>query len=654
MKQIKLKRLEIQNFRSQNISADFGTITSISGRNGVGKSTIMKAWMWLWSSYTDAFSVKNNALFDEKKELSPDTPKASVKAIIEIDGAEYTIERVAEAKFSRKRGTDEYVKNDSDSYTLYLDNVEIRNVDFVAWVESHICQNNMLPYLLDGSFFATLIEKDKDKARNILENTIGEVKKEDMRGDYSIISEELQRYSVEQLEERTKNEIKPIKKRIEEIPSIIDNKNQTIASLSYLDFDALCATIEEKKKEIEDIDNRILGNGEAIKPILGQRDHIFDIINQKTLEINNKRNRYKEEYLVQRRAILSKINEVESINEENRRRDVARVRDITSLEQQVEKKNSILNTLETQIAELRKTKEEIKSREFTDNKCAYCGQELPEEMLEVAKEKFNNKKKNELASIIVKGQDKAWEIANIKSSISELQSKIEELKNVEPFIPKSCDELNGELREFDNSFVQFESTEEYKALTGEIESLKSSLPTIPQNDNEVLTSRKRELQSDLEKLNRDYGIKFRIEDMQNDVKSLQEEAKSLGVKLALLEGKLSKCEEYKQEKSDIISFRVNGRLDGCHIDMWSTQKDGTVVPDIVLKGRDGVRYGALNFSDRIKTCVEIQKLFLRANDVMLPIWVDECSCFSSDNMPTNFDGQIIYIFANDNEQLTIE
>ena len=114
MKTIKLKRLEINDFRAKSITIDFKESTSISGENGVGKSTIMKAWNWLLSGYTDSYSPMNSALFDDSKELTPDTPTARVKAVVDIDGMEYTIERTATAKFTRKRGTTEYVKDTSD------------------------------------------------------------------------------------------------------------------------------------------------------------------------------------------------------------------------------------------------------------------------------------------------------------------------------------------------------------------------------------------------------------------------------------------------------------------------------------------------------------------------------------------------------------
>lgn len=654
MKQIKLNRLEIQNFRSQNIVADFSDITKISGKNGVGKSTIMKAWLWLWSSYTDAYAVRNNALFDEKTELSPDTPKASVKAYISVDGNEYTIERTAEANFLRKRGTDEYVKANSDTYTLYLDNVEIKNSDFENWVNENICPIEMLVYVLDGSFFATLLDKDKDKARKLLEKVIGKVSEEDMKGDYSSIKEDLCKYSIEQIEERTKKEIKPIKDRLKEIPAVIDKQEQTIASMDTTDFGAILTNIDKKKHEIEDIDNRILGVSESLKPIIGQRDHIFDIINSKTIEMNNAKSKYITSFNSRINAIKSELQTCNQYNLDGIKSENKKKADIDFYGTRINEYEKLIAGFNLKLDNLRKERDAIKEKVFTEDKCSFCGQVLPQEMLEEAKQKFNVSKKEQLEDIIATGKYYKQEVERCEKEIANFKSLIKDIQNSEVFIPKDLTALRNSLDDIQASFVPYEDTDEYKSFVNEIENLKQSLPELPDNDSELLRGRKRELINDLEYLNRQYGIKDKIDSMRDEILALKEEAKTLSINLALLEGKLDKCGQYRQEKSDIISFRINGKLEGCCLEMWSAQKDGTIVPDVVLKGKDGVRYSALNFSDRIKTCLEMQKLFMRSNEVSIPIWVDESSCFSDDNLPTNPDGQIIYIFADNNDFLTIK
>ena len=86
-KTIKIKRIELSNVRGRNIAVTPNDVeTRISGLNELGKSSIVEAFYWLLSGYTNATSIKNFNLFDNTKPLTHETPATSVKADIDIDG----------------------------------------------------------------------------------------------------------------------------------------------------------------------------------------------------------------------------------------------------------------------------------------------------------------------------------------------------------------------------------------------------------------------------------------------------------------------------------------------------------------------------------------------------------------------------------------
>lgn len=656
MKTIKLKRLEISDFRAKSITIDFKESTSISGENGVGKSTIMKAWNWLLSGYTDSYSPMNSALFDDSKELTPDTPTARVKALVDIDDMEYTIERTATAKFSRKRGTTEYVKDTSDQYNFYIDNIETKSNDFKQWIENNICQSDMITYVLDGSFLTSMIEEDKKGSRKVLEKIVGEIREEDFKGDYSILKEDMKKYTIEQIEERTKKEIVPIKDRMSKIPALIDTHSTTIAEYSSKDFEGIMKEIEKRKKEIEDIDNKILGNGDAIKPILGERNHLLDLINQKSAELNSERAKFNKANFDAEAELKKELDAAKTTNK-------SLVSDYEYAKKVIEQKRVMAESIKEDIKaigekynQLKKDLSEIKARVFTDDKCAYCGQELPEDMLNEAKGKFNARKKADIDSCVERGKSIAKQKEELESKLASIDKEIADLLPTLENEPTLIDVAEIEARynalKEENREKRFEDTETYSRLVGEIEELKRSIPEIPENDNAALTEAKKVLMGTIDNLNREYGIKYKIEELKGKIKELKDEERELGSDLAILEGKLAKCAEYKQEKADIISYRINGKLNESTIDMWSRQKDGSLVPDVVLKGKNGVRFSSLNFSDRIRTCIDIQRMFMEHFGISLPVWVDESSCFSSNNFPM-IDGQVIYLFASESPMIEV-
>ena len=126
----------------------------------------------------------------------------------------------------------------------------------------------MLVYCLDGTFFTVLADEDKRKARKVLENIVGEIKEDDFGGNYDCLKNDFAKgYTIEQIEERTKNQIKPLRDRLVKIPALIEDKERLLSEYLKTDYSAIEKQIDETRKDIEDIDNQILGNGESIKPI---------------------------------------------------------------------------------------------------------------------------------------------------------------------------------------------------------------------------------------------------------------------------------------------------------------------------------------------------------------------------------------------------
>lgn len=652
-KKIVIKSIQLSNWRGQNHKVEFNEgKTLIKGRNGVGKSSIFEAFIWVLSGSTSPNQPKNHNLYDNKVELSKDTPFASVIVALNADGNDYTLERKASPNFVRRRASSEWEKASSDKYLYYIDNIEVSVANFNDWIANNICDVNNLVYCLSGEFFSTLCENDKNNARRVLETLIGEIKESDFKGDYTLLNEKLKSLNIDQIIEQTKNTIKPLARRIEDIPSIVESKEKTLADYRSVDFVALMDEINAKKKTIEDIDNAILGRAESIKPILGERDKIFEIINSKTLSLNECRNTYESK----QKAIISEIKgKIEGIKRENERiletnRNL--LNNYKDIEWRLAAAKKGLELEQGQREKLLKQRDEVKARVFNeDTNCPYCGQELPENIIEKAREKFNLVKKNELDNIVARGKRCKEEIERYEKKIAELQAIID--KGVEELPYKSVEEYEKEFKDAQSKYVPFENTKEYETMKGEIDYLKSTLPEIPQNDNEALTNSKRAIISELDSLNRKYGLKTKADEIEREIHTLIEEKRNLGVEIAKLEGLLVNIQEWLQERANIVSSRVNDKLTNCKIVMYSVQKDGSLKPDCVIVDNDNVKYATLNYSNRIKTNIELQQLFCNFYGIEMPCWIDEAAVFSQNNLPT-LESQHILLYASDDNYLIVE
>lgn len=647
IKNIYLKRLELSNWRGQNHTVNFSDVTTISGQNGVGKSTIMKAWYWLLTSYTAPGDNRNSNLFDNREELSPNTPRASVTAIISIDGTDYEIKRMAESKFIRKKGTDAYEKAPSDMYYTFIDGLDVSSTAFNQWISDNICPIDMLPFCLDGGFFTDIMYKDKTKARGLLGCIIGNISISDMSGDYSLIEDELNKYSVSELEERLKAKKKPLEESMERIPYVIDEKNESLSEYASNNFDDILSEINLRKKEIEDADNEIAIIGESMNPIRDKIREIDSKIMDKRDELNQKRNAYMYSFKTDMSNLMSERDSICKRNDAIDARNRMTIQNRSSLEKELSLKESSLISLNAMRESLIKKRDEVKARVFSGDKCAYCGHELTGDKVEEAREKFNNERASELDAIVSRGKSIAKDIELTKGRIEEIKSYLSTKDVLEEKI--SVSEIDEKINAIKERYYScpFESTDEYANIMKEIEDLENSKPVIPDNDIKKLTERKRANIEAIEVLNRRYGIKARMEKISKDIEDLREERRRAASEIASIEGKIALCKAYKQEVADIISTRVNMRLSECRIDMWSTLKDGTIVPDMVLKGRSGINFVSLNFSDQIRTKIQIQEMFMSNYGISLPIFVDEYNVFSSNNTPDNKNGQIVRMCASD-------
>lgn len=652
MKQLILKKIKISNFRGRNIEVAFGEKqTRISGRNGIGKSTIFYSWAWLLTGWTDPYNVKNANLFDNRVPLSPDTPTASVLAEISLDGYDYTLERQAIAKFVRKRSTNEWEKSSSDEYRFFIDGVEMSAQGYTSWLESNICPIANMQFLVSGEFFAALVEDDKKRAREVLEGVCGEVRPEDFKGDYSAIEEDMKRFPISVIEDRIKAEMKPLKARMAEIPAIIDSKQATLAEYEQIDYDSLLKEIESKKADIEQIDASILGQGKAIEPIMGERNRIYDLINDKSMMLYEAKIAHNNRETAKISAVKSQLDEAKRGCIEVLKRNEAKKANHEAMVRDLEAVKLLLSTYEQTREKLLAERDAIKARVFTEESCAYCGQELPYEKQEEARARFNAKKQKDLEDVVARGKANNVSIENHKDKIAYLEEAIAKGYTLEE-TPDTL-ALETEYKEAQSAFVPFESTSEYARLSKEIDDLKATLPEIPTNDNEALTNAKRMLIGELETLNRRYGLKAKADSIREEIAKLQVEQRQVGSEIARLEGKIDKCKEYAQEKADIISFRVNGKLNDCKIEMWSTLKSGEVVGDCVILNKDGVKVSSTNGADKGLISIDLQKLFMRRYNVCLPIFLDEASIYDDSHLPYNEEYQSIYLFASNSMYLEV-
>lgn len=631
MKNIKIKTLTISNFKGQSREVHFGENENrISGHNGSGKSTLMRAFFWCLTGYTDANAPKNDNLYDNKQELTKDTPKASVKAILLIDGDEMTIERTATAKFQRKRGTDEYVKASSDEYHIYIDGIEFSATDYEVFITNNLCDYQRLKYALDGSFFISDIYGDKKRARKVIEDIIGSAEQSEMQGEYPIISSLIEKFNLDQIEEQARTMKKNVGASLDEIPVAIRSKQAMIADINQTDFKAIQKEIDEKEKELKEVDAQIFDLSARMRPVMEAHQKATSEKAMKQNVFDKAKNVYWQLLIAEDNNLVKEISAAEKRNNDRKLQEV-------NIRAQISKRQDYVEEQEKVLQQMREERDRVKA--LTENVCPTCG-------ATITGEQFEEQKRKTIDSIVAKGKDLSEHILDCKADIEDFEKQLQEIifEDVEPLKQKLIDLRTKDIE-------PFEQTEQGIALQADIDAVV--IPELNMPDDSDLQDKRGELQDTIRELYLQIGIREKAEELQKEVAELQTKQREVAEKLGYYERQQMEVKRYRQEQMDILSRKVNKDLSFARIDIWSVQKDGSVVPDVVLKDKDGVAYATTNGASRILTSVDIQRFFCEKLDVNMPCWIDECSIIQQSNLPEFCGTQAFCIFCADT-QLKIE
>lgn len=654
MKNIKILELTASNFKAQNFHDTYKDTNFLSGKNGSGKSTRIAAWLWLISGRTDAVSPANHLLFDNRVELSQYTPTAKVEAVVSIDGETYKIRREATASFQRKRGTSDYVKSASDSYKFFVDDIERNSGDFKEWVSANLCDADLIAYTLSGDFFINRLYEDKKGCRQLIEKLVGNVERSEMQGNYSAIDELLQKYSLDEIDARAQNMAKAINDRLNEIPALIRNKESEIAEIEQTDFVATDREIAELEAERDRLDKQMTDLTERIKPQMEAKHEAERTYQMKKDVLEKAYEDWKKSFDVRRQKLTD---EIAAIRQQNERSERNRANAEELQKQRLADMESYKHSLE--LAKQKRERlladrdnEKAVTMDESGTICPHCGAQLHGEKLQEVLDRFEKVKRERIEAIVNEGKRTAAEIEALEKRIADMQKQLD--MPLPQVITQPTDDLEKQVLEIINintSKIQFLETEQGKTLLDDIGSVV--IPEVKMPETEDIEAAKHNINDRLVPLYERRGLKNRLTTLRNALDELHIEQKDKGSELAQYELQRQAVKAYKHEQMEILSRKVNEGLKFSRLEVWSKQKDGQVVADLVLKDANGVNFSTSNNASRLTTVVDVQRFFCDKLGVSMPTFIDESSVFSDGNLPKLEGVQTFYLFCA-NTSLKIE
>ena len=589
MKQIKLLSMHIQNFKGcKDRTIEFGQTTRITGDNGVGKSTVFDAYLWLLFD-KNSKGVTNFAVrpLTESGETINNI-EISVEATISVDNDEYKLRKTQKQKWVKKRGTDtrEFQGNVNE---FDINGYPKSQKEFKEFI-SGIVNEEVFPLISNPAAFTSLPWKEQ---RDILMQFVGDVSDvgiaETFGEKYLKLIPELKIANTDDILKKYTKAKNILNKDMIEIPARIDEASK---QLVIADVGALEVEKTAKEVALQKVEDELSGDNSQLEDINSKRQDIMNL-KFRISEIQNEEN----QKLFDKSRVL---------------RDdlVAKEDALRSVKREIAENNSEIKTVhskyEWSVKEVKRLQEEWKAEKAktfpemvpmepipdSASVCPTCGQNLPEDVIQKNIENYEKKKqayedkyandliwfkerkKNKISEIETAGTEAAMDRDKYKSREEELRKSMVELDSKLVEAQKAYDSVQEELNRYPKT-ADISEKAEYLATVEKISVLEKEIESMSSDTSgrTELEAKKAVLKDEIAEI----AGKILVSDntkAKERIAELEKEQKEVGQKIADQEQMIDLVEDFIRTKMNMISEKINGMFSIVSFKLFDNQING--------------------------------------------------------------------------------
>lgn len=655
MKRIVIKKLTLVNFKGiRSLTIDFNEdVTTISGRNGLGKTTIFDAFTWLLfgkdSKERKQFGIKT---YGKDGQTIPSIPH-EVSGVLQVDGEEITLTRRFTEKWQKKHGTTTKLMTGHEEERLYND-VPMSVNNWAEKIES-ICPEQVFKFITNPLYFSS---QKAEVQRAMLFRMAGEVTDEEVAKDYKNFQDLLAQMTGKTTEE-FKREIAAKKKRIkadvEAIPKRMDECQRQITVMECdkdgkpINFNGLRAELEQKQAELAKVEYQIADITKAYNDKMGARLEKSRELGDINSQIIKREAEIKEEAYKGYREELNKRQELH-YQVEKLKGEIARFEtEITNKQTELEKCVKVREEMIAEWHEINNSKLVFDDKDFV---CPTCRRHFDIDDIEAKQremtEHFNTEKKQKLEDNTARGKANSERMKAIETEIKTLQSCI---ANNDMAIKEYAANLlfNKELAEPDATPLMA-SDKELAELKDKADVLQSEIEAEAKDDmpdTGALASTKRGMLVDIDSIKAELAKEEYVKTAKDRLAELEKQLRIQSEELAQLEATEDTMMEFAKERVKLVEDKINSMFTMVKFKMFDTQINGGVVEtcEAVV---DGVPYSTQNNAMVINIGIDIINAICRSENISAPIFVDNSESINS-ILPT--PSQLIRLVVTEDEQL---
>lgn len=570
---MRLLTLTLRNFkgiRDLTISAE-GKNLDISGTNATGKTTIFDAFLWLLfdkdSSGKKDFDIKT---LDENNQPIHGL-EHTVEGIFDLNSQTITLRKVYSEKWTKQRGSATATLT-GHTTDYFIDGVPVQLKEYQARI-AEIADEGIFKLLTSPTYFNELYKKPKltdwESRRETLLAVCGDITDADVIASDKALAKLPGILQGRKLDDHKKmvaaqltkinDELKKIPVRIDEANRSLPEQYKTSGKLALADdIEGLKAKLQSRRQALATIESG--GQIAELKKQLAQAQ-------TEQIKAENEARSKADKAANEQRKVLGDIhNKIDGLG-----------RYITNAQRTIADNEDGIKNINERVEKLRLAWFEADARKFTleqSDTCPTCGQSLPEEQLQAARDKaeaaFNLNRATLIEGIEKQGREHKSKIADLHTENEGIQKRIAE-----------ATQKMAELNEAGHKASEFlePRANETVLLNPNIDRLQAEIEQLQAGNKSAITEAKEQIRDTEEALDILEKIKAQVDQRKQGLARIAElgaDEKRLAAEYERLEGELYLCEQFVKTKVALLDEKINSRFKLARFKLFEQQVNGGI------------------------------------------------------------------------------
>ena len=651
MKHVILKTLHLVNWRKFNdFTANFGEVTTVSGDNEAGKSSMFDAFLWCLFG-KDQFDRKDHEIAPVVDHEVMDKVDCEVTATIEVDGIDMVFRRILHPQWVRHSGKKD---KDFEGYETryFVNDVPCKMKEYNAKVDQ-IIDGTVFKMITNPAFFLNLKKEDQ---RNFLFTMAGAVSDETLAAGneaFRALMDRITGKSIKEYKAEIRSKKSKLNDELSSIPSRIDQTKKLMPE--GRDFGQAEAVKAEADQKIADIDVQI---GDAVKANRAG----YDAINGVNRQIAAKEDEGRRLVDAAQRAENDRVrkhneDQDEKVRQSRKESDQARReiddlrKELFYLQNNVARSENALQSKRQDLEMYKKDREALLARwkEASEScfkasdECLMCpvfkrpctDSEAATHII-VAQEKaraaFEAEKAEKIEGINTRGRNIRQIIDSLTADIKTIEDQIAadkaKIESVQSQIAAKEEVLNGAAPVYKPEYLTAAKVDPatvagWSDIQKEIESLRASIVDPSPVDTSDLQKEKAAWMARRDEAVAALKDRDTIQKHTDEIHALVEKMSEISQAIADLEAEEFLINDFMHAKVEECEKRINGMFTLVDWQLFDYTIDGNEMEACIPKNKkNGTPLSVTNTADKINCGLDIINTLCRYYGVTAPIFID--------------------------------